>query len=112
MVSVVLIGVVPSTIVGLTGATQRANAALLAENQLEELRRAGFGSLQNSVQPYPEITMERTVYTTRVEIHPALLSSGGAMASDVARTASVFVTWQSKTGAQQYVARGVMFKRI
>lgn len=111
-VSVVLIGVVPSTIIGLRGASQRANAALIAQTQLEELRRSGFGSLAASVEPYPQATMERMIYNYRVEIAPALLSSGEAMSLEVAKQVGVVVTWTSKTGPQTYVARAVLFKRI
>lgn len=110
--SVVLIGVVPSTIIGLKGASQRANAALIAQSQLEELRRSGFGALSPSVEPYPQTTMERTVYTHRVEVSPARLSTGELMAAEVAKQVGVVVTWESKTGAQTYVATAVMFKRI
>ncbi len=112
VISVVLIGVVPSTIVGLQGASQRANAALLAQTQLEELRRAGFGSIVPSVEPYPTATMERTDYTYRVEVAPAALSSGEPMKLDIAKLVTVTVQWESKTGLQSHLARAVMFKRI
>jgi type II secretory pathway pseudopilin PulG len=112
VISVVLLGVVPSTIVGLKGATQRASAALIAQTQLEELRRAGFGTLAATSQPYPLTVVERTEYTHRVELAPARLSTGDLMSEEVARQVSVIVEWQSKTGAQTYTANAVMFKRI
>ena len=112
VLSVVLIGVIPSTIVGLKGASQRANAALLAQTQLEELRRTGFSSVVPSVEPFPTATMERTDYTYRVEVESALLSTGEAMKLDVAKLVKITVAWQSKTGSQIYTANSVMFKRI
>ncbi len=112
VLSVVLIGVVPSTIIGLKGASQRANAALLAQTQLEELRRTGFSSVTPTLEPYPTAVMERTDYTYRVEVEEARLSSGEAMSPDVAKLASVVVEWRSKSGPQTYTASAVMFKRI
>lgn len=112
VLSVVLIGVVPSTIIGLKGTSQRASAALLAQTELEELRRSGFGSLTATVEPYPRATIERTEYIYRVEVQPARLSDGSPMDPDTAKTVTVLVQWESKTGLQTYQARAVMFKRI
>ena len=112
VISVVLLGIVPSTIVGLKGATQRASAALIAQTQLEELRRAGFGALAATAEPYPVTVVERTEYTHRVELSPARLSSGELMLEDIARQVSVIVQWKSKTGPQTFTANAVMFRRI
>ncbi|MFA5508395.1 MAG: prepilin-type N-terminal cleavage/methylation domain-containing protein [Vulcanimicrobiota bacterium] len=112
VLSVVLIGVVPSTIIGLKGASQRANAALLAQTQFEELRRSGFGSIIASVEPYPTASLERTDYTYRIEVAEAQLSSGEMMSLDIAKLVHVVVDWQSQTGPQTYKASAVMFKRI
>lgn len=112
VLSVVLIGVVPSTIIGLKGASQRANAALLAQTQFEELRRSGFGSIIASVEPYPTASLERTDYTYRIEVAEAQLSSGEMMSLDIAKLVHAVVDWQSQTGPQTYKASAVMFKRI
>lgn len=112
VISVVLIGVVPSTVMGLKAASQRASAALLAQTELEELRRSGFGSVAATVEPYPRATVERTEFVYRIEVGQALLSSGEAMDPDVAKTVTVVVEWQSRTGPQTYHANAVMFKRI
>lgn len=112
VLSVVLLGIVPSTIIGLHAASQRANAALVAESQLEELRRAGFGSLAATEPPYPTRQVDQTLYSYRVELTPARLSSGELMESELAQQVQVTVEWTSKTGPQSYTACAVMFRRL
>lgn len=112
LLSVVLIGVVPSTVIGLKGASQRANAALLAQTQLEELRRSGFGSVVASDEPYPTVTLERIEYSYRVEVEQAQMSDAEMMSLEIAKKVSVVVEWESQTGSQTYTASSVMFKRI
>lgn len=111
-VSVLLVGVVPATILGLRAATERSTACLLAEAELEQLRRSGFGQLQASSEPFPTISKLGTEYTVQVELGPAVMSNGLSMEEEVAKTVRVTVTWNSRNGPQRYVASAVTFRRI
>lgn len=112
VVAILLLGVVPATVVGLHKAQMRANAAFLAADQLEQLRRDGFHSIETSQPPYPETTLQGTVYTSRVEVAQASLSNGGLMELDEAKKVQVFVSWEGRRGPQEHVACAVVFRRI
>ncbi len=112
VVSVLLLGVVPATIIGLHKASQRTNAAIIAANQLEQLRRLGFGEIVTSTPPYPETVVEQTVYTVRVEVGAATLSDGSLMELDSAKRVQVLVTWDDQRGSREHSTCGVIFKRI
>ncbi len=111
-VSVMLVGVIPATILGLRAATERSTASLLAEAELEQLRRSGFGRLAASLEPFPTVNKLGTEYTVQVELGPSVMSNGHFMDEEVAKTVRVIVSWPSRNGPQRYVASAVTFRRI
>lgn len=97
---------------GLHSASQRANAALIAQNELEQLRRVGFGSVVASVPPFAQTVIEQTTYETEVEVHPAAMSNGTNMDIEAAKQVRVVVRWQDQNDAKEHSVCAVIFKRI
>ncbi|MBI3929707.1 MAG: hypothetical protein HY319_29475 [Armatimonadetes bacterium] len=112
VVSVILVGVIPSTIIGLKGAGQRAFAAVLAQETLERLKRDGFANIQDSTEPFPVVVANGTRFTVQVITSEAVAFDGTAMPMDEALAVEVLVTWTSKSGAQRHQARQIVFRRV
>lgn len=71
--SVVMIGVIPSTIFGLRAENQRLIAVARAREVLEELRSRGFESLTPGVYPLPAQQRDQLVYATIYGIYQTTL---------------------------------------
>lgn len=112
VVAVLLLGVVPGTIIGLHKASQRTNAAIIAANEMEQLRRLGFGEIVTSAPPFPEKVVEQTVYTVRVEVEPAAMSDGTLMEDEVAKRIRVIVNWDDQRETKEHSTCAVVFRRI
>lgn len=112
VISILLMGAVPATILGLDAASQRANAALIAQDQLEQLRRLGFGAVISSTPPYTETVIEKTTFTTRVEVQQAMMSNGTPMELDAAKAVRVVVSWTDRKGPKELSSCAVVFKKI
>ncbi|MBI3928086.1 MAG: hypothetical protein HY319_21260 [Armatimonadetes bacterium] len=98
--SVLLVGVIPATVIGLRSASERATAATLAANAVADLRRLPFDQLS-------ERTSSETVNGRNYQVHaavaPAVGSDGTLLDERVARELVVSVRWLSKQGAKEHV---------
>lgn len=112
LLSVIMVGVVPSTVIGLREAELRANAAVIGQDTLENLRRAGFGNVQSTTPPHPVVTVDEVDYTVEVVTGTARASDGNNMDPNEAKDVQVLVRWKGKHGEKMHQARAVMFKRI
>lgn len=112
MISLILTGIIPATIMGMAKAAMRTNASLLAESRVAQIQQSGFGRVQATVAPHETHLVGKTEYQLRVEVEPARLSSGDFMEDDVAKLIRVVVTWEDKNGTQTCTSQAVMFKRI
>lgn len=112
VVSLILSGLIPATIVGMAKAAKRANAGIIADNRLAQMQQAGFGNLSPTAPPHETLTVEKTDYNLQVLIDKAKLSNGTDMDDDVAKMVSVVVRWKDRNGDQKHVSRAVIFKRI
>lgn len=93
--SVLMVGVIPATIVGLRSASERATATLLVQAAMEQTRKQEFGSLQ-------AISFERTLngrdYKVSTVVKDALASDGTALDASQIKAIEVVVSWRSKGG--------------
>jgi hypothetical protein len=106
MVAVGLLGVIPATIFGLRAAGHRAQAAVLARETLENLRAKGFEGLVDQTLPNRELN--RTVYSQRVVISPAIASDGTVIENGC--TIEVQVTWKERNELRQHISRATAFR--
>lgn len=112
VISLVLTGLIPATIMGMQKAAQRTNASMLALNKLATLRQAGFGRIEPTTSPHESHEVSGTEYLLKVSVAPAPMSGGGTMDIDVAKLVTAEVTWQDRNGAQTFISQAVVFKRI
>src|SRR5688572_25506083 len=98
--SVLLVGVIPASVIGLKAASQRAQASMLARQLLEDARRDGFDRLPavGSSRTLPPIAQNGAEYALFVTLEPARDSSGVLLDDDQARTMQVRVVWRSHVG--------------
>ena len=93
--SVLMVGVIPATIIGLRSASERATATLLVQAALEQTRKQDFEELQ-------EIQFERKLngraYSVRTVVKNAVASDGSALDPAQVKAVEVIVEWRSKGG--------------
>lgn len=92
--SVLLVGVIPASVIGLRAAGQRAQASSLARQTLEGVYRDGFGLVGavGSVRDYPSLVANGTEYTVQLKVLTAGLDDA------LARNVQVTVRWRSHVG--------------
>jgi prepilin-type N-terminal cleavage/methylation domain-containing protein len=112
VISLVLSGLIPATITGMTKASQRNNAGMLADDRISTLQQSGFGVILPTVAPHEAHEIAGTDYTLKVNVDPAPLSGGGTMDTEVAKLVSVQIDWKDRNGDQKLIRRSVVFKRI
>lgn len=118
--SVLLVGVIPASVIGLKAAGQRANASILARQLLEEMQRDGFDALgaAGSSRVLPVQTVNGTEYRLTVRFEEARDSSGSPMEPDLSRLVEVEVKWRSHVGnhdadtQKEFRARVTFYKQI
>lgn len=110
--SVILVGVVPSAMFGMRSAENRAQAASIARDTIEEMRGLDFDKVVSGNAP--SRTSNGTVYHVNVEVGAA--SIGDVRCSEAtARDVRVTVVWKDRTGwkraedVQTFTARTVLF---
>ncbi|MEW6281545.1 MAG: hypothetical protein AB1758_23245 [Candidatus Eremiobacterota bacterium] len=99
--SVVLVGVIPATLIGLKGASERATATDLVQNTLQTLR------MRDLAQLYPSTTVatvDGVKYT--ITVQPGDPPVAGQ--EKVARQVTVEVTWNSKRGPARFTAATIL----
>jgi Tfp pilus assembly protein PilV len=93
--SVLMVGVIPATIIGLRSASERATATLLVQAALEQTRKQDFGDLQS-------ISFTRDLngreYKVRTVVTNATGSDGSALDPAQVKSVEVIVEWRSKGG--------------
>jgi len=117
--SVLLVGVIPASVIGLKAASQRAQAGMLARQVLEDARRDGFDHLGSvgSVRTLPQVAQNGAEFNVSVSVEQARDSSGVTLDADEARTVRVRVVWRSHVGShtpdseKEYVSRMTFFKQ-
>lgn len=102
VVSVVLVGVMPACIIGLHGAENRAAAAALGRQVLEETRSQGFSRIAS--QPRTEMLSNRQPYDVEVRVGPL-----GSLDPALAKQIEIVVTWHDRQGPMQHITRGSVF---
>ncbi|HXE71640.1 MAG TPA: prepilin-type N-terminal cleavage/methylation domain-containing protein [Candidatus Nitrosotenuis sp.] len=107
--SVILVGVIPATVIGLRSAGNRAVAAGLARQTLEGLKRGGFGRLASA--EYPPTRVNGRDYAVQVQVGPARAGDGTLLPEDRAREVVVTVTWHETGQEKAYRTRTVFFRQ-
>ena len=110
VLSVLLVGVIPASVIGLKEAGQRATAAEIARTFLEQARRDGYGVVApKTSQP---LSANGTEFTTQVEVGPATASTG-LMDATRATEVKVTVRWKTTRGEPKfYVSKINVVKQI
>ena len=94
--TVVMVGVIPTTIFGLHQAGERASAAMLARQTLEQLRQQGPTKVYNVV--YPPQMLNNLKYLVNVTYAPAVGCDGYSLDPTVATDVTITVRWSSRGG--------------
>lgn len=106
ILSVLMVGVLPSAIFGLRAAQQQLAAASLARGAMEELRQQGFGALKTADLGLR--TVDRLDYHLTCEVTDlplAVAPPPGAPPAPWVRDVTVTVTWDSRQGQRTYRVR-------
>ncbi len=112
ILSVLMVGVLPSAIFGLRAAQQQLAAASLARGAMEELRQRGFGSLKT--EDLGIRTLDQLDYhlTCQVVNQPLTVAPPpGAPAAPWVKDVTVEVSWKGRQGQRTYAVRRT-FARI
>lgn len=104
--SVVLVGVIPSTIFGMKSAENRALAACLAREALEGMRQGDFEALASA--DVRTVVSNGTEFRVRVEVGPAVDSGGSPMDDERARSIQVVVSWDERGGGRSHHASTIL----
>lgn len=110
--SVILVGVIPSAMFGMKTAENRAQAAGIARDVIEQLRLRDFDALAST--PEETHTSNGTDYHVSVEVGPAVVE-GVTWSEATARDIRVTVMWRDRTSwkrqedVQTYTARTILF---
>ena len=107
--AVVMVGVIPTTVIGVHAASERATAATLAREVLENLRRQGPQQIYD-MEP-PPATVNRCLYRLKVETAPVPGPDGVDLPLDRVRQVTVTVAWESRTG-QRSLATSTYLGRL
>jgi uncharacterized protein (TIGR02598 family) len=111
VLSVLLVGVIPASVLGLRAAGQRVTAAQLARNEIEALRRGNLASLTDHA--LPEVTSNGTDYHGDVVIQPAQDADGNVMDARRARSILVTVRWRGRNGRPNaYECRSTVVRQL
>lgn len=88
--SVLLVGIIPATILGLRSASDRATATLLVQGALEEVRK----------EPFDTVTSQFSTRTLNGRTYNIQATVGAAAGLDVsqAKRVSIEVRWEAKGG--------------
>ena len=105
--TVVMAGVMPTTVFGMHQASERANAATLADQALAQMRQTGLSAIRNVT--YPAQTVNRIDYLVQVEYDVAKTSDGSLLDPKLALDVSVTVRWVgSRGGSKTYATRSMV----
>lgn len=111
VMSVVLVGVIPASVLGMKAAGQRVFAAQWARQQVEQMRVDGLSLLSNH-----DLAMQvhnGTEFNGKVEVDVAKDSAGAALDPARAREVRVTVWWKASGGAglRTYTCRTTLVKQ-
>lgn len=112
ILSVILVGVIPSAMFGMKSAENRAQAAGIARDVIETMRVRDFATLASTTEDAK--TSNGTEYHVSVDVGPAVVE-GVTWNEETARDVRVTVMWKDRTGwkrredVQTYTARTILF---
>lgn len=111
VLSVVLVGVIPASVLGLKAAGQRVFAAQWARQQVEQMRVDGLELLSN--HPLTPAFHNGTEFQGKVEIDTAKDSGGAQLDPARAREVRVTVWWKASGGGglRTYTCRTTLVKQ-
>ena len=111
VLAVMLVGVIPSTVLGLRAAGQRMCASELARGHLERLRQQGIDQLHDEVLA-PQM-INGSEYSGEIQVGPATASNGQPLDPDRTRLVTVIVRWKGRGGNPlEYRARTTLVRQI
>jgi len=110
VLSVLLAGALPATVNGMRGAAQRAYAAGMARQALEEAIRDGFDHLQ--ARTLGNVSLNGTEFAGDVQVTDATASDGTAMNATLARNVTVTIRWRFSTVPKSYSTSRLVVKQI
>lgn len=97
LLSVLLVGVIPATILGLRSASERATATLLVQAAMEQTRKQHF----DSIAPISFVReLNNRTYTVTTEVNPALAADGSDLDVNQVKAIRVRVEWEAKGGTK------------
>ena len=110
VMSVLLVGVIPASVLGLKAAGQRVFAAQWARQQVEQMRVGGLEQLSN--HELPKVFHNGTEFTGKVEIDTARDSHGDPLDLTRAREVRITVQWKASGGGfRTYLSRSTLVKQ-
>lgn len=118
--SVLLVGVIPASVIGLKAASQRAQAGLLARQVIEDARRDGFDRLGavGTGRTLAPVDQNGTQFELSTTVERTRDSTGRLLLDTQARTLLVRVVWRSHVGShtvdskKEYVSKMTFFKQL
>lgn len=100
LLSVVLVGVVPSTLFGLKSAENRARATCMARDLLDGMYSAGG---DEGATTLPKRTVNGTEYTIDVTVGPVTDVPGPALDSATIQRVSINVSWVERNVTKTHI---------
>ncbi len=111
VLSVLLVGVIPASVLGLKAAGQRLFAAQWARDEVEKMRISGFDHLSN--RDLPMVVHNGTEFVGKVEVRNARDSHGNPMEANRAREIEVRIEWKASGGGlKNYVSRSTLVRHL
>ncbi len=93
--SVLMVGIIPATIIGLRSASERATAALLVQAALEQTRKQNFDEVEN-ISFLRDLN--RRHYEVETSVTSAVASDGSDLDPNHVKAVEVTVRWTAKGG--------------
>ena len=93
--SVLMVGVIPATIIGLRSASERATATLLVQAALEQTRKQDFTELEGI---HFQRKLNGREYNVHTVVRNAVASDGTDLDPGQVKSVEVVVEWKSKGG--------------
>lgn len=113
VISVVLVGVIPSAMMGMKSAENRAVASVVASGVLERLREGDFDVIESG--DAASVTSNGTLFHVSVEVGPVTFEDR-VWSAEKAKDVQVHVMWKDRTtwrreaDVQLFTARSIVVR--
>lgn len=107
VLSVVMVGIIPSAVFGVYSASKRATASNIAQDVIEAARHQSPSSLEDYRF---DTNQNNTDYLVRVSFGSATDSEGKPLDTELARTVRVHISWNDRNFNRNFQVQTTMFK--